>query len=300
MLQYDDRDVTVKKMRFTPQPATQADTSHVSDSTPAATLSVEQQRDWWKQEAKRLRKVERDWIKRQDRYEETARTYKLLEIEKDAIKRQLSNSEDRNEKLREQLNIRTNDNIELRKQLDEQRSLGSLSEDEKVLKIAEKNVQIDTLKEELAKQVKATDSALASKTSADNAREFVQERFRDAQGEATSASQELEHLRKENARLKRAEKAQPLKTLHQQRQEQLAASQASQLAAQNNILKKQLEHKTKEADKWKAEMERMRTTRGVGGGTRAASAGPRTPRPGSRAASPLPNGRDRVANLRNG
>lgn len=299
LIQDDDRHDPAKRMRFTPQPATQADTSHISASTPRASLSVEQQRDWWKQEAKRLREVERSWVTQQWNHEEMRNTYKVLKDEKEAVAKKLAYSEERYEKLREISDARAADVVSLKAQVAEQQGLNSISDDEKVQLIARKNAEIDDLKDQLVKKNKEVQEALSSKKFSETTRDYVQERFREAQGEATSKSQELVQAQEKLAKLERAQKAAPLLQLHHQRQEKLTASKETRLNHESNILKKQLQVKSQEAERLKADLERMRTTRGVGGGTRAASAGPRTPRPGSRAASPLPNGgRDRLANLR--
>ncbi|KAF1967484.1 hypothetical protein BU23DRAFT_559395 [Bimuria novae-zelandiae CBS 107.79] len=295
-----DREDPAKRMRFSSQPHTQAPIPRGGDFSPPTGSSTEHQRDYWKEDAIYHRTVLQGWVGQQARYEERRAKMQVLEDEKEAADKKYATSEERCAKLREQLNTRTADCVELHKRLEEQQSLNSLSEDEKILKIAEKDVQISNLNEELAKQKKATQDALEDKKRAEMLRDYAQNRFQEMESDHRNMSTEVEQLRAENAKMKRAENARPLAQQHYQMQEQLAAKQEERAGVENNILKKQLQVKVTENEKLKAELERLKSSRGLGGATRAASAGPRTPRPGSRAASPLPNGRDRVANLRNG
>lgn len=300
LLHDNDNDDPAKRMRYTPQRSAQTNTSHISDSMPAASLSTEQKYDLLKQDNQRLREELEDWARRQYLYEETQKTHRLLKDEKEAIEKKLANSEDRLQKLRDQINERTAENVQLKKQVEEHQSLNSLSDDLKVAKIAEKTAEITALQDQLAQQAKSVKDATDSKDRAESLLTYVNDRLREQSSETTTLRQENKVLQAENARLKRAELAQPRKQEHQQRQEQLLLSSNENLRTQVGILTRQLQVKSQEDKKARAEKEQMRTTRGVGAGTRAASAGPRTPRPGSRAASPMPNGRDRVANLRNG
>lgn len=300
LIQDELGDDQAKRMRFTPQPPTQMDTSHISNSTPGSSLPMEQQRDWWKQEAQRLSEELNDWRKRQHQYEDMRQSYRLVQDAKDSAERKFATLEDRFTKLRDQHAASTAEVASLRAQLDEHRSLPTLSDDDKVLLIASKNIELDNLKDDLAKQAKSVQDATDSKKYAETARDYVQDRFREAQNEATLARQENQTLKEENARLVRTQHAVPVKAQHQVRQEQLLASENARLKNQVGIMKKQVQVLSQDKERAKAEKEQMRTTRGVGAGTRAASVGARTPRPGSRAASPLPNGRDRLANLRNG
>ena len=300
LLQDGNSDDPAKRMRFTPQQSAQTNTSHVSDSTSGASQSIERRLNLLKQENRRLWAELEDWKQRQFTYEEMTRTHRLLKDEKEAAEKKLADSEERNLKLRDQLNTRTADNVELRAQLKEHQSLNALSDDAKIATIAAKNAEIASLKEEIAQQAKSVKDAADSKKSSEGLLNYVNDRLREQSSEASTLREENKALESENARLKRVEKAQPLAQEHFRRQHQHFLTQNENLRSQVTILTKQLQVKAQEDRKAKAEKDQVRTTRGVGAGTRAASVGARTPRPGSRASSPMPgNGKDRVANLRN-
>jgi hypothetical protein len=302
LIQDDDRDDPAKRMRFTPQPQPQphASTSHISDSEPGASVSNEQRLEWYIQENKRLCEVTDSYVKRQWLYEETSRKRKAMEIRAERAERERDAAKEREAKLREQFNTRIANDTEQRQQVEELRAVHLLSEDAKVRKIAEQSAEIERLKAEVAKEMKAKEEAITSKRSTETTLEYVQEQRRSAQSEAIAAAQSVEALTKANAKLERAAKAQSLLPNFDKRQRRLAEETIARQTAENEIQKKQNRVLAEKLKDKTTELERHKVTRGVGGGTRAASVGARTPRPGSRAASPLPNGRDRIANLRNG
>jgi hypothetical protein len=300
LIRDDDRDDPAKRMRFTPQPQPHASTSHVSDSEPGVSVSNEQRLEWYMQEYKRLCEVTKSYIKRQWLYEETSHKRKAMEARAERAERERDAGKEREAKLREQLNTRVADDAEQRQQVEELRAIHLLSEDAKVQKIAEQSGEIERLKIEVAKEKKAKEEAITSKKSTETTLEYVQEQRRSAQTEAIAAAQSVEELSKANAKLERAAKAQSLLPDFDKRQKRLAEEKIARQTAEIESQKKQIRVLAEKLKEKTAELERHKLTRGVGGGTRAASVGARTPRPGSRAASPLPNGRDRIANLRNG
>ncbi|KAF2448883.1 hypothetical protein P171DRAFT_470524 [Karstenula rhodostoma CBS 690.94] len=300
LIRDDDRDDPAKRMRFTPQPQAQASTSHVSDSEPATSLSIEQQLEWYKQENKRLREVTQSYVNRQWQYEEMSHKYRPMEIRAQRAENERDMGKERELKLREQLNIKTADSLEQRKNVEELRAVNLLSEDAKVRTIADQNGEIERLKDELAKETKAKEDAIAYKRSTETTLEYVQDQRREAQNAATAATQRADVLAKANEKLERAAKAKALLPSFNERQTRQADEAVARVTAERDNLKKQLRVQAEKNKQQATELERFKMTRGVGGGTRAASVGARTPRPGSRAASPLPNGRDRIANLRNG
>ncbi|KAK7188920.1 hypothetical protein PSPO01_05029 [Paraphaeosphaeria sporulosa] len=303
LIQNNDREDPAKRMRFTPQPQPQASTSHISDSEPATSLSIEQQLEWYKQENKRLREVTQSYINRQWQYEEMSRKYKAIETRAERAENQRDMGKEREDKLREQLNTRTLDSVEQMKNVEELRDVNLLSEDAKVRTIAKQSGEIERLKDDLAKERKAKEDAITSKKSTETTLEYVNDQRRKAQDAAEAATQRADELSKANAKLERAAKAKALLLPKFNEQQKRQHDQALALVtADRDNLKKQLRVQAEKNKTQATELDRFKMTRGVGGGTRAASvgAGARTPRPGSRAASPLPNGRDRIANLRNG
>ncbi|KAJ4346837.1 uncharacterized protein N0V89_010769 [Didymosphaeria variabile] len=300
LMQDDDRDDPAKRMRFTPQPQPHASTSHVSDSEPGATLSGEQLVEYLRQEIRRLQGALKGYVDRQGRYEEQNLQNSALNNENKLYKEKLAISERQGVRTREQLTNMTARNEELRKQIEEQRRLNLLSPDAKDREIAGKSVEIESLKVQLAKEIKAKEDAIASKKSTEATLEYVKEARSTVQSEAISLNQRVEELEKDNDKLQREVKAQPLVPNFHDRQKHQAAEKEARLKGEIMILTKLLRVNDEKMKQLTTENERVKLTRGVGGGTRAASVGPRTPRSGSRAASPLPNGRDRVANLRNG
>lgn len=304
LIQNDDRGDPAKRMRFIPQPQPQASASHVSDSEPATSLSIEQQLERYKQENKRLREVTQSYVKRQWRYEEMSHKYKTIENRAERAENERDMGKERELKLREQLNVKTADSLEQRKNVEELRDVNLLSEDAKVRTIAEQKGEIERLKDELAKETKAKEDAIAYKKSTETTLEYVQDQRREAQNAATAATQRADELVKANAKLERAAKAKALLPNFNEQQKRQQEQAIALVTAERDNLKKQLRVQAEKTKQQATELERYKVTRGVGGGTRAASVGAgvgsRTPRPGSRAASPLPNGRDRIANLRNG
>ncbi|KAL5433802.1 hypothetical protein PMIN07_000798 [Paraphaeosphaeria minitans] len=298
----DDRDDSAKRMRFTPQPQPQASTSHVSDFEPATSLSIEQQLESYKKDNKRLRGVIQDYVDRQWQYEEMSRKYKAMETRAERAENQRDMGKDREDKLRERLNARILDSAEQMKNVEELRDVNLLSEDAKVRTIAKQNGEVERLKEDLAKETKAKEDAIASKKSTETTLDYVNDQRRKAQDAAEAATQRADELAKANVKLERAAKAKALLPNFNEQQKRQHDHALALVTADRNMLKKQLRVQAEKNKSQTAELERFKMTRGVGGGTRAASvgAGARTPRPGSRAASPLPNGRDRIANLRNG
>lgn len=293
LLQVDDRDDPAKKMRFTPQPPAHASTSHVSDSAPGASSSAEQRSHWWKQEALRKDDVLKDFTARQGLYEKTREANRALQDDVERLSAKISELEAQNVRAREQLSLKVSDNVELLKENKGLREANLSSDDEKIRRISE-------LEEKLAQAEKEKNTAVASKKSTESTLDYVKEQRQTLQTECTAMAQNLEEVQKELAKWKRAEHAQTLLPAFHERQAKQQSNQVALLKEKLTTAERLLEGKTRQYEKLKAENERVRMTRGVGGGTRAASVGARTPRPGSRAASPLPNGRDRVANLRNG
>ncbi|KAL1593792.1 hypothetical protein SLS60_010524 [Paraconiothyrium brasiliense] len=300
LIQDHDRDDPAKRMRFTPQPQPLVSTSHVSDSEPGATRSGEQLIEDLRRENRRLHEELKGYVVRQGTYEEQNHQNSALNNENKLYEKKLADSEGRELRTREQLKLMTAEIEGLRKQTEEQRRLNLLSPDAKDRKIAEQSVEIEGLKDQLAKERKAKEDAIASKRSTEATLDYVQDARSNAQSEAIVLNQRVMELEKDNDKLQRAVKAQPLVPNFHERQTHQAVERATRLHNDNLNLRKLLRDKEEKIKQLTTENERVKFTRGVGGGTRAASVGARTPRPGSRAASPLPNGRDRVANLRNG
>lgn len=302
LIQNDDRDDPAKRMRFTPQPQPKASTSHVSDSEPATSLSIEQQLEWYKQDYKRLQAVNQSFVNRQWQYEEMSHKYKAMETRAERAENERDTEREQKLKLREQLTATIADSLEHRKNAEELRVVSLLSEDTKVQTIAKQDGEIERLKDELAKETKAKEDAIASKKSTETTLDYVNEQRRDAQDAASAATQTADKLLEVNAKLERAAKAKTIVPNINEQQKRRDEQALAAVTAERDNLKKQLRIQAEKNKTQAAELERFRTTRGVGGSTRAASvgAGARTPRPASRAASPLPNGRDRIANLRNG
>ncbi|KAJ4293670.1 hypothetical protein N0V90_008954 [Kalmusia sp. IMI 367209] len=296
----DDRVDPPKRMRFTPQPQIQLgnDTSHISDPVTGTSLGAGfgvSDRQLYDVERKRFREVEKSFSKQQLVHEETSRKNRELNGRIEELGTKLEASLKREATMKKLLETRKMENVELSKRFSELEDAQSLSPNEQIVKITQ-------LTKELTEAKKSAETAVCSKISTENTLEYVQDQYRTLQTQHGDLEKDFRAAVAQEIKLKReaSGKAQETVRLHHERQDRLAAQKATGNADQTKILKRQLFVKSQECDRMKAEIEKIRATRGVGGGTRAATPGTRTPRPGSRAASPAQNGRDRLSNLRNG
>jgi chromosome segregation ATPase len=168
--------------------------------------------------------------------------------------------------------------------LTEQRNTHLLSDDAKIAEITKLRNDVATANDEKTRALK--DAQISGKTL-----EYTNHQYRVAQDAATRAQNCVSDLEKQVKQLTHAASGQPakLKALHLDRQYENLAKQIKALKSENAILKATLKQKDEELQRAKMSGNRM------GVGTRATSA---TPRPRSRAASPMMGGR--LSNLRNG
>lgn len=286
----DDAADPSKRMRFTPQPhdpsSANNDTTHISDSLPGTappTAKLQQQLAVAKAEIKRLREREASWSKQQTAHEERSTLYARLQSDHAALKRDLDAASAREATLRERLAARTSD-------LHDLQARHKALQDDALLAPDSHLAHLTRLRADLAAAQASEQRAIAAKASAEQSLAYVSEQYRDAQTAAAMARAEVDALTATVAVLKpKADgEAARLQQLHYERREKLDESREAAAAAENRVLR-QMTAKLEE------EVARLKSARGVGVGTRA-----QTPRPGSRAASPMAGGRDRLANLRNG
>ncbi|KAH7079501.1 hypothetical protein FB567DRAFT_449438, partial [Paraphoma chrysanthemicola] len=305
---HDDEELDpAKRMRFTPQPQVvpgssinnENEVTRVSDSMPgtarddtstlrAKLVRIEQayteERALRKAQAAKFTEQEAMWMKQQYAHEDLSKQYRLLLGKHQSIEEKVETMTKNNETLRERLNTRTTEMRTLSDQLTEQRNTHLLSDDAKI-------AEITKLRTELATAIDEKTRALKTAQTSDSTLEYMKEQYRAAQDAATTAQSTVSDLEEQIKKLTHTASGQPakLKALHLDRQYETMVNQLKALKGENNILKTSLKQKDEELQRAKASGSRM------GVGTRATSA---TPKPRSRATSPMLGGR--LSNLRNG
>ncbi|KAH7071275.1 hypothetical protein BKA63DRAFT_419116 [Paraphoma chrysanthemicola] len=305
---HDDEELDpAKRMRFTPQPQTvpgssnnnENEVTRISDSMPGtarddtSTLrakldrieqAYQEERALRKAQAAQFTEQEAMWTKQQYAHEDLSKQYRLLLGKHQSIEAKVETMTKNNETLRERLNARTTEMRTLSDQLTEQRNTHLLSDDAKI-------AELTKLRTELATAIDEKTRALKTAQSSDTMLEYTKEQWRTAQDAATTAQSTVSDLEEQITKLTHTASGQPakLKALHLDRQYEIMANQVKALRGENSILKTSLKQKDEELQRAKASGSRM------GVGTRATSA---TPKPRSRATSPMLGGR--LSNLRNG
>jgi hypothetical protein len=304
----DDELDTAKRMRFTPQPQavpnssiTENEITRISDSMPgtaandAVTLraqlaqieeAYDKERAARKAEIARSREQEVAWDKQQTNYEDLTREYRLLLGKQQNTEEKLQISEKSKATFSERLMAREKEKRELAEELNAQRQVHLLSEDEQT-------VEITRLRTALALATADKDRAIKSEKTAEQTLEYIRDQYRTAQTAAATSTSAVADLEAQNAKLSHAASGQPmkLKALHLDAQYKQLETQVRSLKAENGILKKSLAGKEEELARAKLSGGRM------GVGTRATSATPQPSKVRSRAASPMGG---RLSNLRNG
>jgi len=290
-------------MRFTPKPQGELDFSgdngitHVSDSMPRTTADVPEllrkldevakalskECALRKEGERRFRTTEASWSNQQLVYEKNTEENLALKKKNEELTQKLEASEKREAQLRQRLEKNASDLLDRTKRHKDLEDVQLLSDDEKI-------VEITRLRKELADAKESEQRAIKNKNSTEGNFDYVKEQYRELQSQAASLREQLGEEQTKRQKAERKAAAPELLNEHRERQERLHNRKKDLDAAQVNILKQQL--KVKEAD-----IERLKASRGVGLGTRTQSVGPRSSKPASRAASPLP-GNHRVTNLK--
>jgi hypothetical protein len=290
-----------KRMRMTPQPQgtvnAENEVTHISDSMPgtaAQLLKLQEQLDT-KQQAlekvqaqlklseKRFREHTVSWEKRQREYEDLHYKHRLLLGQVESCKKSLETAIKQKDSANERFNKQSADVENMRALCKEFETTGLASEDEKI-------AEITRLKEQLA-EAKASEARAVSKAATiENTLEYTKEQYRIAQDRATEFKDASDSLTAELTVAKKQASGEQaaLKRLHLDRSFDSLVKANEGLKQKNVTLQKLLSLKEDEVVKLKGAKEARMGTRGQS---------PRTPRPGSRAASPS---RDRLNNLRNG
>jgi chromosome segregation ATPase len=292
-------------MRLTPQPegdsgsivCNEHEITHVSDSMSGTAEgearlrrqlagveeALEHERSHGRAAAEEFHEKETDWDKRQTKFEDLEREYRLLLGRMKVTEEQLETANKNKETLQERLTARTLELREVNEQLEAQRKTDSLSEDEKIK-------EITRLRSELAAAQEEAKRAVNNKQSVESTFEYQKEQFRIAQDAASAAQSSVDELSKENAKLQHQASGEParLKALHLDRLYEQQARQIKRLKAETTVLK----HTVKQKDE---ELARVKNTGRTGYGTRAQSATPQPPKIRSRAGSPMGG---RLSNLR--
>tara|TARA_R110002003_G_scaffold1640_1_gene23350 strand:- start:1174 stop:5781 length:4608 start_codon:yes stop_codon:yes gene_type:complete len=305
---HDDEELdSAKRMRFTPQPQTVPASStnndneitRISDSMPSTAMDnasalraqlarieekYQKERSLRRAEAAHFEAQEAMWTRQQFVHENLSKEHRLLLGKQQSTEEKLDTMTKNNETLRERLAASTGEKRTLSNHLTEQRNTHLLSDDAKIAEITKLRNDIATANDEKTRALK--DAQISSKTL-----EYTNHQYREAQDAATRAQNTVTDLEKQVKQLTHAASGEPakLKALHLNRQYQDMAKQLKALKSENAILKATLKLKDEELQRVKMSGNRM------GVGTRATSA---TPRPRSRATSPMMGGR--LSNLRNG
>ncbi|ORY03337.1 hypothetical protein BCR34DRAFT_591630 [Clohesyomyces aquaticus] len=288
-----------KRMRMTPTPqaTAQVDITHISDSMPSTAIQVtklqaqlEQERKAHKQTMRLKREFENALDKSRTQLEDLQKRHKVILAEAEAEKKKADLAVRHKQNLQDRYEKRGEDMLELRAKLQEHENVAVSSEDEKIAEIARLMKELREVKEE-------AERAEAKAASAENLRNYMQEQYSDARERATQLNDEKIAAESERDAYKQQADVThvDLKKLHIDDSTKQVMRQVELLRTQKKQMEKLLQQKEDEITK-------MRTAKGVGMGTRAASV-PRSPRVGaggvtSRGASPLPGGR--ISNLRNG
>jgi hypothetical protein len=290
-----------KRMRMTPQPqgtlGTENEITHISDSMPgtAAQLSKLQEQLNGKQQAlekvqaqlkaseRRFRKHTISWEKRQLEYEDLHHKHRLLLGEIETYKKSFETAIKQKDSVNERFNKQTAEVENMRALCKGFEDTGLASEDEKV-------AEITRLKKELADSKASEARAISKAATIENTLEYTKEQYRIAQERATEFKDVNDIMTAELAVAKKQASGEQaaLKKLHLDRSFDSVVKSNDGLKQKNVTLQKLLSLKEDEIIRLKGAKEARMGTRGQS---------PRTPKPGSRAASPS---RDRLNNLRNG
>jgi hypothetical protein len=290
-----------KRMRMTPQPQgvlnAENEISHISDSMPgtAAQLSKLQEQLNEKQQAlekvqaqlkaseKRFREHTVSWEKRQLEYDGLHHKHRLLLGEVETCKKSLETAIKQKDSANERFNKQTAEVENMRARCKGFEATGLASEDEKV-------AEITRLKKELADSNASKARAISKAATIENTLEYTKEQYRIAQDRATEFKDANDILTAELLVAKKQASGEQaaLKKLHLDRSFDSVVKANEGLKQKNAALRKLLSIKEDEVLKLKGAKDARMGTRGQS---------PRTPKPGSRAASPS---RDRLNNLRNG
>lgn len=305
--QEDEAFDPAKRMRFTPQPQAAAssqnhDVTHISDSMPGTALgssdlheqleetskALEKERASHKELRRLFRQNQRDWDKQQAAHEALSESYRKCTKELETTKTQLEAAERKVSSLSERLDAKNEGYRALLSQFKALQETQLMSEDAKVAEIAQ-------LRKEVADAKEAEKRAINNKKSAEDTREYATVQLNEARDAATAYRLQVDELTAENASLKPKATGEmaALARQHYETQARLGQQREERLQTQNRVYERRIKELEDERANWQR-------SRGVGAGTRAQSVGPKTPRPGSRAASPMPGYRDRLSNLRNG
>lgn len=235
---------------------------------------------------KRCRELEAAIERRQNEFEDLTKRFCQLMTQGQTIEKQVEAANKSRDTFKSRLEQKVADYQELQGRYNELQSVSLLSDDEKITKIAR-------LEKELVDAKGAEQAALKKVQGTDSMLDYTKEQYRLAQESASTYKEQVDTLTAELevARRKASGEATELKKLHLDRSFATVKGQCEKLRTEKKLLEKVLHAKEEE-------IARLKNSRSMGVGTRAQSVGPKTPRPGSRAASPLP--RDRVSNLRNG
>jgi hypothetical protein len=290
-----------KRMRMTPQPqgtvSAENELTHISDSMPgtaAQLLKLQEQLDTKQQSLekvqaqlrlseKRFREHTVSWEKRQREYEDLHYKHRLLLGEVESCKKSLETAIKQKNSANERFNKQSADVENMRALCKEFETTGLASEDEKI-------AEITRLKEQLAEAKASEARAISKAATIENTLEYTKEQYRIAQDRATEFKDTNDSLTAELTVAKKQASGEQaaLKKLHLDRSFDSLVKANEGLKQKNATLQKLLSLKEDEVVKLKGAKEARMGTRGQS---------PRTPRPGSRAASPS---RDRLNNLRNG
>ncbi|KAF2025509.1 hypothetical protein EK21DRAFT_76254, partial [Setomelanomma holmii] len=305
---HDDEELdSAKRMRFTPQPQNAPassgnndnDVTRISDSMPGTARddisahnarlarieeAYQQEHFARKLEAARYAEKESMWEKQQYVHEDLSKQYRLLLGKQQSNEEKLETMTKNNDTLRERLATRTTEMGTLREQLTEQRNTHLLSDDAKIAEITRLRTDLATANDDKSRALKTAQTS-------DSTLEYMKEQYRAAQDAATTTQSTVSELEDQIQKLTHQASGEPtkLKAMHLDRQYENLANQVKALKAENGILRTSLKQKDEELARAKMSAGRM------GVGTRAASA---TPKPRSRAASPMAGGR--LSYLRNG
>ncbi|KAF2789786.1 hypothetical protein K505DRAFT_365297 [Melanomma pulvis-pyrius CBS 109.77] len=295
---------SAKRMRMTPQPqpasGTDNEITHISDSMPGTAVHAsklqeqlnEKQRALEKAKAelkahnKRFREHQVTWDKRQTEFEDLHKNHRVLLGEIETCKKSLETSVKQKENAKERFNKKAAEFEELRTLYNQLQTTNLASDDNNVVEIAR-------LRKELAESKEAEARAVSKAASIENTLEYTKEQYRNAQDSATEFKEANDTLTAELAiaNKKASGEVAKLKKLHLDRSFDEVVKQRDSLRTEKSTLEKVLQLKEEE-------IARLKSAKDVRMNTRGQSAGPKTPRPGSRAASPT-SFRNRVSNLRN-
>lgn len=272
-------------------PRTTVDISKIQGQLIETQVELDKIRETSHSNDKRYRELEVIWEKRQFDYEELSMRYRVtmgeLEAERMAKEQAVKTKDStllRIDKLRAEV-------LDLRTQLTDAQNVNLASVDEKV-------VEVTRWRKEATDEKAAKERAIKQKESSESTLEYIKDQMRDAQTQASDWKDQYEKAAAELADLQKKTSG------------DIGAHKKIHYDRTNNIYKKQLEHERmknanleRQNGRQEEEIQRLRGMQ-KGYGTRGSSV-PRSPRvgaggTGSRAASPLPNNRDRVSNLRNG